>query len=95
MSSVQLLLLLSLFALLVAATAPVPHVPEASFAEFVQRYNKRYASDADRVKAEVTFHANVARLPYLRANGGGAKFGINEFADMTEAVRTSFLILCV
>lgn len=57
------------------------------FDEFVLRFGKRYASPAHRQHAKQAFAENVARIPQLRAQGGGAEFGVTKFADLTASVR--------
>lgn len=60
------------------------------FDEFVLRFGKRYASPAQRQHAKQAFAENIARIPQLRAQGGGAEFGVTKFADMTASVRRAF-----
>lgn len=60
------------------------------FDEFVLRFGKRYASPAQQQHAKQAFAENIARIPQLRAQGGGAEFGVTKFADMTASVRRAF-----
>ena len=77
-------LLLLLCPLVFAAVAPST---DLSFEQFIVHFGKTYATPSDRLRAEQAFQENLARLPHLRANGGGAEFGITKFADMTPSVR--------
>jgi cathepsin F len=69
---------------------------EILFDNFIEKYNRKYANDLEHKMRMRTFKKNLHKIEMLNKNEQGtAKYGITEFADMTEKEylhRTGLLI---
>jgi cysteine peptidase B len=74
----------ALAALLMASTSASPNLMQA-FAAFKKQYNRHYSSPQEEAKRFKTFVANMKKAEELQVVNPHAKFGANEFADMSEA----------
>lgn len=66
--------------------SPVDIELEQQFSSFVKQYNRKFNDEVERNFRQRIFSANLARIEELnRREQGTATYGVNQFADMTEA----------
>ena len=74
----------ALAALLVAYSSAAPEFV-GEFESFKSKFGRRYASDAEEARRFKIFAENMRKARELQLVNPHAKFGANEFADMSEA----------
>ena len=74
----------ALAALLVASSSAAPEFV-GEFESFKAKFGRRYASDAEEARRFKIFAENMRKARELQLVNPKAKFGVNEFADMSEA----------
>jgi len=74
----------TLAALLVAYASAAPEFV-GEFEAFKAKFGRRYGSDAEEARRFKTFAENMRKARELQLVNPQAKFGVNEFADVTEA----------
>ena len=75
--------LLVLAALALAAQATSINEQMHMFKDFKAKYNKVYATRQEGAQRFATFQASLVRIDELNAASTSAKFGVNEFADLS------------
>lgn len=92
MKAVFIVCAIALFAAWHLATTPhINEDVEDQFQEFVATYRKSYASKDDYGFRLGVFNSNLQEIAKLSALNPTAKFGVNEFADMTLEERNAML----
>jgi len=87
----RLLLAFALCAFFVVSTLAVDE-DSRLFLEFQAKYNKQYASSAERSMRFAIFKSNMARARELNAQNGDPVFGVTKFADLSpDEFRESYL----
>lgn len=79
------LLLVALLAAAVSAHAGHLTAFHSEFEAFKTKYNKKYPSKKSETSRFATFVANMKKAAELQKANPLAKFGVNEFSDLTEA----------
>jgi len=65
---------------------------EEQFVEYAKTYNKKYDTLAETMQRFANFKASLARIATANAESTSAKYGLNQFSDMTyDEIKRTYL----
>jgi len=82
MKAASVVVALALFSVCLAAVTDAS--AKEAFVSFMQKYNKVYSSPAETQERFAVFQANLARISGMNAVSRSARYGVNQFADLSQ-----------